>query len=626
MKSYQTFYIYKTTYICITVSILSLLHIACTSRTDLLDDALRQAGENRTEMEKVLEHFNQSPADSLKYRAACFLIANMPGHVTYATEYANKLATDSTLNKPMGWNLRIRAELAVLHNLGYYSENEANIKEDITSIKAGFLINHINQVFKQREKYEWVKSMPFNDFCEYLLPYRVGNETLILWRDSIIKGADELDKYAQFDNLFPSINFISHYLLFHLESPLLTNCKILPPALNRYKPDCIDHAYDNLIRYRSYGIPVAIDEVPCWGNSNGNHVWAQPIDYRERTTSSLFSFNRLVPKVYRNTFSRHFINENKSEYMPDYFQNQFLIDVTSEYLYCVPKVKEKGFKKSRYGYLCVSEGEEWIPVAQAENRSGCCMFTDIGPDIVYLPVYYDKEGKMVCVNDPFLLKRDGSKVYIRATDKKEDITVHRKYPLEDIHWRLMNYFTGTIEASRFRDFHKSDTVARFSNSQAIMSPCIVQLSDNEYSYFRISPASRHPVDITELSFFNRKGKRIYASPLQIHPQDSLMQDGNILTFGSVNTPIVFSIPQKERITSIHLLPRNDGNGIYPQDEYELFYFNKKRQWISIGKKTADSYQISFKHVPTKALLLLRNLTNGKQERIFTYEKGKQNFR
>jgi hypothetical protein len=36
------------------------------------------AGANRTELEKVLRLYSRHAEDSLKYRAACFLIENMP--------------------------------------------------------------------------------------------------------------------------------------------------------------------------------------------------------------------------------------------------------------------------------------------------------------------------------------------------------------------------------------------------------------------------------------------------------------------------------------------------------------------------------------------------------------------
>ena len=58
---------------------LLLLWSSC-QRPTMLDFALRYAGENRVELEKVLDHYRN---DSLKYRAAVFLIGNMPYHYFY---------------------------------------------------------------------------------------------------------------------------------------------------------------------------------------------------------------------------------------------------------------------------------------------------------------------------------------------------------------------------------------------------------------------------------------------------------------------------------------------------------------------------------------------------------------
>ena len=48
-----------------------------------LENALCLAGENRIELEKVLNRYARNPGDSLKLRAAEFLIENMPGHSYY---------------------------------------------------------------------------------------------------------------------------------------------------------------------------------------------------------------------------------------------------------------------------------------------------------------------------------------------------------------------------------------------------------------------------------------------------------------------------------------------------------------------------------------------------------------
>jgi hypothetical protein len=81
-------------------------------------------------------------------------------------------------------------------------------------------------------------------------------------------------------------------------------------------------------------------------------------------------------------------------------------------------------------------------------------------------------------------------------------------------------------------------------------------------------------------------------------------------------------PEKKRIKEIKYIPRNDDNHINIGESYELFYYD--RGWISLGGKTGDqTHVLVYNNVPENALLLLRNHTKGREERIFTYENGKQ---
>ena len=79
-----------------------------------------------------------------------------------------------------------------------------------------------------------------------------------------------------------------------------------------------------------------------------------------------------------------------------------------------------------------------------------------------------------------------------------------------------------------------------------------------------------------------------------------------------------------KVDRIVYTPRNRDNYVRPGDVYELFYC--ERDWQSAGtiKATADS--LVFRNIPENALLLLRNHTRGKDERIFVYENGEQQWR
>ena len=46
-------------------------------------------------------------------------------------------------------------------------------------------------------------------------------------------------------------------------------------------------------------------------------------------------------------------------------------------------------------------------------------------------------------------------------------------------------------------------------------------------------------------------------------------------------------------------------------------------WKSLGKQTANGFSVSFGNVPAMALLLLRCVASGNEERIFTINAGRQ---
>ena len=62
-----------------TIILLAACAVSCTRFSPEIEAVLQQAGGNRVELEKVLKYYEKPPADSLKLRAAEFLIVNMPG-------------------------------------------------------------------------------------------------------------------------------------------------------------------------------------------------------------------------------------------------------------------------------------------------------------------------------------------------------------------------------------------------------------------------------------------------------------------------------------------------------------------------------------------------------------------
>lgn len=78
------------------------------------------------------------------------------------------------------------------------------------------------------------------------------------------------------------------------------------------------------------------------------------------------------------------------------------------------------------------------------------------------------------------------------------------------------------------------------------------------------------------------------------------------------------------VKEVRYTSRTDGNGIYPGHRYELGYFGSDG-WQPVACKEATADSLTFESVPANALYWLKNLTEGKEERIFTYENGQIKF-
>lgn len=62
-----------------------LCFVSCNDRTQL-DVVYDAAGINGIELKKVIDHYSEKSEDSLKLKAATFIIENMPGHGSLQSE------------------------------------------------------------------------------------------------------------------------------------------------------------------------------------------------------------------------------------------------------------------------------------------------------------------------------------------------------------------------------------------------------------------------------------------------------------------------------------------------------------------------------------------------------------
>lgn len=459
-------------------------------QSDPMAKALDKAGRNRGELEKVLDHYSNDPE---KLAAARWLIINMPGHYSYSGSQLDSMETE--LNKLRIQSLYSNSGLdsTIIERWNSLSFTSLARMDDIRSLKADYLIKNIDMAFEQWKCRAWNKELPFEDFCELLLPYNIGDEPMSNWREEYIKAyGEKLDLLYQGDDavkaarVLDSIISAEHWLYNdELIMPHRHACHLLKNRVG-YNRDIIDL---KIYAMRALGIPVAIDVVLVLPRTAITHHW---IVVRDNITKRYipFGYDGMIPdrnnyphdkrkkgKVYRTTFARQ--NERMDKLddirsLPVKLVNPFLKDVSNEYFEPV-EVKLPVKTNKNKVYLSLSGATmTWQPVDVGVVDKDSVTFTDFESGVFFVPTivegdtfypcgdafYVNDKGKAVTVaadtNNMMqvriseirsierLVSKDGKESVtdiLRPTDSKKWDNAHNKVK-EGHHYRL-DYLAGT---------------------------------------------------------------------------------------------------------------------------------------------------------------------------------------
>ena len=146
-----------------------------------IEHVLQLAGDNRAELELVLNHFKDNP-DPLKFRSAKFLVENMPynySNAGNAVEYVDSAFRISSCY-PIEQRDSIFASVAFSDSL-----LSSTVAVDLKSLKADYLIQMINEACDMWNQVNWNREYDESIFFDYVLPYRLINEPISLWRSSV---------------------------------------------------------------------------------------------------------------------------------------------------------------------------------------------------------------------------------------------------------------------------------------------------------------------------------------------------------------------------------------------------------------------------------------------------------
>jgi hypothetical protein len=406
-----------------------------------LEHALRSAGDNRAELEKILAHYKD---DELKLKAAKFLITNMPYHFS-RREYLQTLSGEKYRPDISLFNSEEEVKNYVDSLVQHGYRTIQNRLPDINNINSEYLINNIDLAFTAWQK-PWAKDVPFIDFCRYILPYRAQAEQPSHLRKEIME---------RFMPILEAANAVSP-----LEACMVLNEYLRENAIIRYRNTglpfypTIDETYKSGVSQcegicnlgtfimRAVGIPVAVD-MTIWTKMDLGHSWCavlnngmfysfgpgedQPLEHAKKYAEIRV---RRPAKVYRTRFDPvDFSRLKNDDGFVTAMKSPLIQDVTNEYLTPTTNIRiivdETDFNhQSNQVYLRVHNFYEWKIIAVGERSESVCIFQNVVGDNIFI-VSDSPDGRTLRhITAPFYVSKNGEiHKFIPQLNNREALTI-----------------------------------------------------------------------------------------------------------------------------------------------------------------------------------------------------------
>jgi len=546
---------------------------------------------------------------------------------------------------------------------GYFS---INYTPDLNVINSHQLISEIELAFKSWKENIYTRQCSFDEFCEYILPYRRMNGIIMnshrhefySRHAPFYYKKEDVDFRNETDSLLFNYKHIKHSQFYGSNIPIWS-----PHVLEKLKYGlCEQRCWYNSILLSSLGMAVTIDWVPAWGNRNRSHSWnaiivkgeTYPFEpfwdndrwkykhiYNNESFDDYWGRFRL-PKVYRVTYSNNLdgpiLDKNVSQNdIPSLFKNSKMKDVSSAYFRTSDVIVDLSGsipEGCEYAYLCVFGYQQWHPVQWGRIKNGKALFKDMGRDIVYLPVFY-VNGSIKYASSPFLLNSKGKVEVLKYRIDKQSIAVKNIAGAREHESNIQNMNSLKnaifIGSSNKNNLTNGDTLCKVKNIE--LYNCNYKVaSANKYRYIRIA-LPRDTFALSNLKFYEKKNNKVelvkgvsYLCSLKdnshLETEEFVLDeycDSGFKTYCPIRY-VDFDLGKDCELESIVIKPYIKTqlfSGIW----YELFYWDNG--WRSLGSKEGTGSHLIYDNVPVGTLLMVKNKKwkSNSAERIFIYKDG-----
>lgn len=222
--------------------------------------------------EDVIAHYTRL-GDKEKLKAAKFLVENMKYHYFYESDVLSDFYRQvHDVSLQYKYPASIQYYQNIYKTLGDISIGKQKIfdKDKLTS---QFLIQNIDMAFADWKKGRWVRHLSFDEFCEYLLPYRIGNEKPEDFRSKLKKQfQDYANVLTACDERHYSAYWAARSLCdgikafnYKVDDKALPHTDIDLPIsvlIDMKMGECSNYAKLTAYIMRACGIPVSYDYTP----------------------------------------------------------------------------------------------------------------------------------------------------------------------------------------------------------------------------------------------------------------------------------------------------------------------------------------------------------------------------
>ena len=633
-----------------------LMLTGCSEDNRYLRDALKAAGENRTELEAVLEHYRTIDIDPQKLDAAKYLIANMPAHYSYRdtaaiNSYYHKALEILGTGPSPDWQRDTLRYISDTQYLGITSD----IISDVEIMTADYLIYSIDHAFHQWRTEPWAQHLAYEQFRDWILPYKVTElQSLDAWRDTLSRHySDSLKTVPSSDiqrnTIYGAIEIVRneiHRKQSNIGLRVIWGDRGSIPMrsaatwVRMTYGSCMDYVIMGTAVFRSIGLPTVVDYVPIWGRNHDGHSWYVFMSDRgkeERTINALilpagqqfYPYER-IPKVFRLSYT---IDRERYRYYKNakyvYPLELCVMDVTDHYNLTSDIDVDifKGVKlMDNYVYIAtfsVSSSNQWEVLDIGKIKRGKAHFQNMGRNMIYIAMGYNGHD-IVPISSPFILHKNGEIQYVVCDEKdRTSISLKRKYyqsfNVVDMRRRLLG---GKIQCSNRADFKEALTLYTIESTD-IPDKIFVE-SNGNYRYWRYLSPDGSWGSVAEVAFFDENKNKMSGRGIANAEagQDAIDRayDDDWLTNFEINQPdsnwVGMDFGKPSCVKYVRVIPRSDDNDVHPGQEYELCYLNSRSRWKSLGRKIAPGNYLEYDSVPSGGLLWLINHTCGIDERPF----------